>query len=88
MTEEPVRNKIMNVIYLTLFAQAYGTGLYGECAYSDDADCLTTEAPGLPNTGFFYEHPVLSFGLIAIIAVVLYTATLLLFKKLRRKPKG
>ena len=80
------------------FAQAYGRdSAYGRNEYTcgDNQACLAqyengdtpgvpSTGPGTPNTGFIREQPVLFYGGVIVLAVVLYTLTVFAIKKLRR----
>lgn len=66
---------------------AYGSDVYGGCAYSDTV-CQTSSptAPGAPNTGFFSPSnaPVYIGGFVAV-ALIVTIATYAILRKLKKQ---
>ena len=83
----------MNVVLLTILAQAYGSSNYGAQTYScaenqSAAECTTTtETPRDPDAGVAAQQSVFLLPGIALLAVILYVGTLLVLKKRRSAKK-
>lgn len=82
----------MNVVLLTILAQAYGTNTYGAQTYAcaenqSAAECTTAETPRDPDAGVAAQQSVFLLPGIALLVVVLYVGTLLVLKKRRSAKK-
>ena len=83
----------MNNVLLNIFAQAYGSNAYGaqvySCADNQTAEeCTTTTGTPAPSdSGVAAVPPALLLPGIALLAIVLYVATLLIIRRVRSTNK-
>lgn len=84
----------MNIVLLNIFAQAYGSNAYGAEVYSctenqtaEECATTTTATPAPSDSGIAAVPPALLLPGIALLAIVLYVATLLIIKKIRATNK-
>lgn len=67
-------------------AQAYGIDSYSSNTYNGQP--VTSIIPGVPNTGFFAEPPIVILPTLLAIAVVVGTISFLITRAVRRRRSG
>lgn len=80
-----------NIIYAhssTVFAQAYGSDVYGCGTYQYQQGCTTGATPTVPNTGMILTDPSFVIPGSLILAILLAAVTTTIAKLIRRKRRA
>ena len=80
-----------NIIYThssTLFAQAYGSDVYGCGTYQYQEGCIAGATPTAPNTGMILTDPSFAIPGSLILAILIAVVTTTIAKLIRRKRRA